>query len=148
MLNGFAIRHPAPLVDRSSAPSIPWRLPLSMLGHGPHITVRRGIARPRPFRCLSQFRNSFLLSLDSGGEERTYTTKHGTTAELKRTVIPLARSFERGWKKGVTAPGEAFATACHRSRPPSLDRRAVTRHPMTPSDRREPGLQISAGIQT
>src|SRR5207253_10740502 len=31
---------------------------------------------------------------------------------------------------------------------PSLDRRAVTRHQMTPSDRREPGLQISAGIQT
>ena len=73
--------------------------------------------------------------------------KHGTTADLKRTVIPLARSFERGWKTGVTAPGEAFAPAWHRSRPPSLDRRAVTRHPMTPSDRREPGLQISAGIQ-
>src|SRR6266516_5360289 len=84
--------------------------------------------------------------LASGGEERTYTTKHGTTADLKRTVIPLARSFERGWKTGVTAPGEAFAPAWHRSRPPSLDRRAVTRHPMTPSDRREPGLQISAGI--
>src|SRR6516225_3468802 len=31
----------------------------------------------------------------------------------------------------------------HRSRPPSLDRRAVTRHQMTPSDRPEPGLQIS-----
>src|SRR6516162_549338 len=109
MLNGFAIRHPAPLVDRSNAPSIPWRLPLSMLGHGPHITVRRGMARPRPFRCLSQFRNSFLLSL--GGEECTYATKHGTTADLKRTVIPLARSFERGWKTDVTAPGEAFAPA-------------------------------------
>src|SRR6266508_1802439 len=49
--------------------------------------------------------------LASGGEERTYTTKHGTTADLKRTVIPLARSFERGWKTGVTAPGEAFAPA-------------------------------------
>jgi hypothetical protein len=47
----------------------------------------------------------------------------------------------------VTAPREAFAP-WHRYRPPSLDRRAVTRHPMTPSDRREPGLQISAGIQT
>jgi hypothetical protein len=46
----------------------------------------------------------------------------------------------------VTAPREAFAP-WHRSRPPSLDRRAVTHHPMTPSDRREPGLQISAGIQ-
>src|SRR6516162_7634276 len=130
MLNGFAIPHPAPLVDRSNAPSIPWRLPLSMLGHGPHITVRREMARPRPFRCLSQLRNSFLLSLASGGEERTYTTKHGTTADLKRTVIPLARSFERGRKTGVTAPGEAFAP-WHRSRPPSLDRRAVTRHHQT-----------------
>src|SRR5262249_51568495 len=87
MLNGFAIRHPAPLVDRSNAPSIPWRLPLSMLGHGPHITVRRGMARPRPFRCLSQFRNSFLLSL--GGEECTYATKHGTTAGLKRNTTVL-----------------------------------------------------------
>jgi hypothetical protein len=105
------------------------------------------MAGPRPFRCLSQFRNSFLLSLANGGEERTYTTKHGTTADLKRTVIPLARSFERGWKMGVTAPGEAFAPAWHRSRPPSLDRRTVTRHPITPSDRREPDLQISAGIQ-
>ena len=61
------------------------------------------------FRGVSQFRNSFLLSLASGGEERT--TKHGTTADLKRTVIPLARSFER-WKTDVTAPGEAFAPAC------------------------------------
>src|SRR5262249_23684254 len=129
MLNGFAIRHPAPLVDRSSAPSIPSRLPLSMLGHG-RASIRRGMARPRPFRCLFQFRNSFLLSLASGGEERTYTTKHGTTADLKRTVIPLARSFERGRKTGVTAPGEAFAP-WHRSRPPSLDRRAVTRHHQT-----------------
>src|SRR5258708_6484113 len=120
MLNGFAIRHPAPLVDRSSAPSIPWRLPLSMLGHGPHITVRRGIARPRPFRCLSQFRNSFLLSLASGGEERTYTTKHGTTAELKRTVIPLARRLERGSKKGVTALGVGFEPTC--CRPPTVCR--------------------------
>src|SRR6266480_1711373 len=108
-------------------------------------TSRNGASSP--FRCLSQFRKSFLLSLAGGGEEHTYTTKHGTTADLKRTVIPLARSFERGWKTGVTAPGEAFAPAWHRSRPPSLDRRAVTRHPMTPSDRREPGLQISAGIQ-
>ena len=58
-----------------------------MLGHGPHITVRRGIARPRPFRCLSQFRNSFLLSLASGGEERTYTTKHGTTAEQQAKLF-------------------------------------------------------------
>src|SRR5262245_47223672 len=72
-------------------------------------SIRRGMARPRPFRCLFQFRNSFLLSLASGGEERTYTTEHGTTADLKRTVIPLARSFERGRKTGVTAPGEAFA---------------------------------------
>src|SRR5215510_8945440 len=72
-------------------------------------SIRRGMARPRPFRCLFQFLNSFLLSLASGGEERTYTTKHGTTADLKRTVIPLARSFERGPKTGVTAPGEAFA---------------------------------------
>src|SRR6516162_5737311 len=93
-------------------------------------SIRRGMARPRTFRCLFQFRNSFLLSLASGGEERTYTTKHGTTADLKRTVIPLARSFERGRKTGVTAPGEAFAP-WHRSRPPSLDRRAVTRHHQT-----------------
>src|SRR5262245_53804065 len=129
MLNGFEIRHPAPLVDRSSAPSIPSRLPLSMLGHG-RASIRRGMARPRPFRCLFQFRNSFLLLHASGGEERTYTTKHGTTADLKRTVIPLARSFERGRKTGVTAPGEAFAP-WHRSRPPSLDRRAVTCHHQT-----------------
>src|SRR6516225_10959859 len=74
-------------------------------------SIRRGMARPRTFRCLFQLRNSFLLSLASGGEERTYTTKHGTTADLKRTVIPLARSFERGWKTDVTAPGEAFAPA-------------------------------------
>ena len=98
------------------------------------------------FSCLSQFRNSFLLSLASGGEERT--TKHGTTADLKRTVIPLARSFERGWKTDVTAPGEAFAPACHRSRPPSLDRRAVTRHQMIAIRPPRAGLQISAGIQT
>ena len=117
------------------------RLPLSMLGHGPHITVRRGMARPRPFRCLSQFRNSFLLSLASGGEERT--TKHGTTADLKRTVIPLARGFERGWKTDVTAPAEAFAPACHRSRPPSLDRRAVIRHQMIAIRPPRAGLQIS-----
>ena len=104
-------------------------------------SIRRGMARPRPFRCLSQFRNSFLLSLASGGEERTYTTKHGTTADLKRTVIPLARSFERGWKTDVTAPGEAFA-------PPSLDRRAVTCHQMIAIRPPRAGLQISAGIQT
>src|SRR5262249_1835798 len=128
MLNGFAIRHPAPLVDRSSAPSIPSRLPLSMLGHGR--ASSRGMARPRPFRCLFQFRNSFLLSHASGGEERTYTTKHGPAWELRRTVIPLARSFEGGRKTGVTAPREAFAP-WHRSRPPSLDRRAVTRHHQT-----------------
>src|SRR5262245_61760242 len=39
-------------------------------------SIRRGMARPRPFRCLFQFRNPFLLSLASGGEERTCTTKH------------------------------------------------------------------------
>ena|SRR6516164_932456 len=142
MLNGFAIRHPAPLVDRSSAPSIPSRLPLSMLGG--RASIRRGMARPRPFRCLFQFRNSFLLSHASGGEERTYTTKHGTTADLKRTVIPLARSFERGRKTGVTAPGEAFAPLASVS-PAELG--SARGHP-SPSDRREPGLQISAGMQT
>ena len=144
MLNGFAIRHPAPLVDRSSAPSIPWRLPLSMLGHGPHITVRREMARPRPFRCLSQLRNSFLLSLASGGEERTYTTKHGTTADLKRTVIPLARSFEAGSEDGRNSSRGSIRPLASVS-PAELG--SARGHP-SPSDRREPGLQISAGIQT
>ena len=92
--------------------------------------------------CLNS--NSFLLSLASGGEERTYTTKHGTTADLKRTVIPLARSFERGRKTGVTAPGEAFAPLASVS-PAELG--SARGHP-SPSDRREPGLQISAGMQT
>jgi hypothetical protein len=89
-----------------------------------------------------------LPAVASGGEERTYTTKHGTTADLKRTVIPLARSFERGCKTRVTAPGEAFATTCHRSRPPSLDWRLVTRHQMIAIRPPRAGLQISGGIQT
>jgi len=41
-----------------------------------------------------------LPAVARGGEERTYATKHGTTADLKRTVIPLARSFERGLEDG------------------------------------------------
>src|SRR5215475_3635201 len=60
------------------------------------------------------------------------------------TVIPLARSFERGRKTGVTAPGEAFAPLASVS-PAELG--SARGHP-SPSDRREPGLQISAGIQT
>jgi hypothetical protein len=40
----------------------------------------------------------------------------------------VGSKLERGRKTGVTAPGEGFAPAWHRSRPPSLDRRAVTRH--------------------
>src|SRR5262249_33020695 len=77
MLNGFAIRHPAPLVDRSSAPSIPWRLPLSMLvstllrargseiragrapdedkgGPAKRLSLSRGVCRRSPARLLSR----------------------------------------------------------------------------------------------
>jgi|GraSoi2013_115cm_1033766.scaffolds.fasta_scaffold49890_2 hypothetical protein len=71
-------RHPAPLVDRSSAPSIPCGYRCLCSVTAAH-SVRRGMARPRPVAVSIP---QLLPAVTSGNasEECTYTTKHGTAA--------------------------------------------------------------------